>query len=304
MNIAYYIPTFNRPSVLQKSLETLLNNTDITPNEVWIIDDGSSPDMRMGLAKFSIEQSNNMRIPFNLIQHGLNYGIGYTFERIYNLMRQNDDLDIACIMESDYIWRKDWLKDCLAVLEASPNTLSVAGTDHPDMYDKDKTHRIFPEIMTECFGKDLARRNELYVPYDLQTDSGVIKVQGVSNSCGCSVIYWKRLKEAVQALELAGKIPKNDFWRRMDRAFNKGVTHDSRKNASDGWMSSTVSMFGEMYMELKGETNGFPFLSICDYSLSEHLCGGGVNGLIVPEGQTFVHSPKWKQEYLEKNPRL
>ena len=41
----------------------------------------------------------------------------------------------------------------------------------------------------------------------------------------------------------------------------------------------------------------------CDYSISQHLCGGGVNGMIVPEGSTFVVSPKWKDEYLDKNPR-
>jgi hypothetical protein len=50
-------------------------------------------------------------------------------------------------------------------------------------------------------------------------------------------------------------------------------------------------------------SKNFPFLSICDYSISEHICGGGVNGMIVPEGQTFVCSPTWNNKYLKENPR-
>jgi len=303
MNISYYIPTFNRPQILQQSLNTLFENTQIKPNEVWIIDDSSTNELKKSLLDFSFKSKN---FPINLLIHGSNYGIGYTFERIYNLMRQNDDLDIACIIESDYIWRKDWLKDVLDVFEASPYTLAIAGTDHPDMYDRSKTHSTFPDIMKECFDEDLKARNNLYVPFDLNTNSGQIKVQGVSNSCGCTIIHWKRLKNVIKILEESNKIPYNDFWKRMDRAFNKNITHDTRKHASDGWMSSTISKYGEMFLENQNINiyNTFPFLSICDYSISEHICGGGVNGQIVPEGYTFIHSPTWDNTFLTKNPRI
>jgi len=302
MNIAYYIPTFNRPYVLQQCLNTIFQNTEIYPNEVWLIDDSSDNELKKSLLDFSFKSQN---FPVNLLFHGFNYGIGYIFERIYNLIRQNDDLDIACIIESDYIWRKDWLKDVLDVFEASPHTLAIAGTDHPDMYDRSKTHSVFVDIMNECFGEDLKARNHLYIPFELNTNSGKILVQGVSNSCGCTIIHWKRFKNVIKDLEINNKIPYNDFWKRMDRAFNKGITHDTRKHASDGWMSSTISKYGEMYLEMNNIdiTKNFPFLSICDYSISEHICGGGVNGLIVPEGQTFIHSPKWDSHFLIKNPR-
>ena len=304
MNIVCYYLTYNRPQILKESFFSSLNNTEITPKEIWIIDDGSEAKLKSALLDYSNEYSPK-GTPINLLIHGNNYGIGYSFERLYNLIRQNDDLDIACILESDYIWRKDWLKVVIDVFDASPNTLAIAGTDHPDMYDVSKTHSTFPDIMKECFGEDLKSRNYLYIPFDLQTSSGKIQVQGVSNSCGCTMIHWKRLKKVIKKLEDSKKIPYNDFWNRMDRAFNKGVSHDTRKNASDGWMSSTISKYGEMYLELENldlKTN-FPFLSICDYSISEHICGGGVNGLIVPEGRTFVHSPKCDSKFLLENPR-
>lgn len=303
MNISFYFLTYNRPKILAESVYSAINNTSIKPNEAWIIDDGSLPNMQQALLEFSLKYSD--KFPINLLLHAKNYGIGYSFEKLYNLIRQNDELDIACILESDYIWRKDWLKDCIEVFKASEHTIAIAGTDHPDMYDRKKTHETFPGIFKECFGEDLKSRNDLYKPFDLDTESGKIKVQGVSNSCGCTVLHWKRLKETIKSLEQSKKIEYNDFWRRMDIAFNKDLPYGTRRNASDGWMSSTVSKYGEMNLELNNIdlSKNFPFLSICDYSISEHICGGGVNGMIVPEGQTFVCSPTWNNKYLKENPR-
>jgi glycosyltransferase involved in cell wall biosynthesis len=301
MNIAFYILTYNRPIVLQACIRSLYGNTSIHPDESWIIDDGSEPDMQRALLELCIQRRN-----INLMASGRNYGIGYSFERLYNLIYQNDDLDIACIIESDYIWRKGWLEDVCSVFEASPHTLAIAGTSHPDMVDRQKTHGTFPDIMKEIFGEDLHARDSLYVPFDLETQVGKIKVQGVSNSCGCMMLHWGRFKKVIKELEEDKVNLVGDYKRLMDRAFNKGITHDTRKNASDGYMSSIISMYGESYMtfhEIDIKKN-FPFLDICDYSISEHVCGGGVNGMIAPEGTTFIHSPHWSQEYLEVNPRL
>ena len=133
-----------------------------------------------------------------------------------------------------------------------------------------------------------------------------MKIQGVSNSCGCKIIHWKRLKSAIKNLEDNKVVPFNDFWRRMDRAFHKGQGRKARRYASDGHMSCTISKFGEMNLLLNNVdiTKNFPMVSICDYSISQHICGGGVNGLIVPEGATFINSPKWDDKYLKENPRL
>jgi glycosyltransferase involved in cell wall biosynthesis len=299
MNIAFYILTYNRPNILQACLQSLYGNTSITPNESWIIDDGSSPEMQRGLLEFGLRRN------INLILSTKNYGIGYSFERLYNLVWQNDDLDLACIIESDYIWRKGWLEDVCAVFEASPHTLAVAGASHPDMIDKQKTHGVFPDIMKEIFGEDLHARSSLYVPFDLKTSVGNIKVQGVSNSCGCMMLHWGRFKKVIKELEEYKINPIGSYKLLMDRAFNKGITHDTRKHASDGHMSSIVSMYGELSMAFHSIdiTKNFPFLNICDYSLSEHVAGGGVNGYTIPEGSIFSPSPHWKNEYMITNPR-
>jgi len=300
MNINIFMPTYNRPTILTNSLTTLLENTEVKPNDVWLIDDGSEPAIKRGL--FEMATKNQ----FHLVIHGRNLGIGHSFERIYNLIRQSENLDIACIIESDYIWRKDWLQDCLDVFEAHPEAICIAGTDHPDMYDHHKTHHTFVQLMVEQFSVDLEGRVHMYKPFDVDTPHGKIKIQGVSNSCGCQIIHWRRLSKVIDYLEKHGLIPVGDYWKRMDRAFNKGITHDTRANASDAHMSGTISMYAEMYMKHRGVdlSKNFGFVSICDYSISQHVCGGGVNGRIVPEGQTFVVSPKWNNDYLTKNPRV
>lgn len=295
MNIENFIITFNRPKIASASIQSLLGNTKVPIRQNWIIDDCSELEFKTALFNFSVHNK------INFMSHGRNMGIGYTFERVYNLINQSEDLDIACIIESDYLWRKGWLEDIVAVFESDKNIIGFSGTDHPDMYDIQKTHNTFPNLMYEQFGRDLSARDNLYKPYEVNTKLGKIKVQGVSNSCGCMIINWKRLKIIIKELNL-----EKDYWQYMDRAFNKGITHDTRKNASDAYMSQTISMFSEMHMKANNIdiTKNFGFVSICDYAISQHVCGQGINGMIAKEGETFINSPTWNDEYLNKNPRI
>ena len=296
MNVTFIVLTYERPRILQTCLQTLFLNTEIRPVETWILDDGSSPPLQDALLKLS--QDHRLKgNTINLILGGRNYGIGYNFERAYNIMRQSDS-DIVAFIESDYIWRKGYLEDVLAVFEASPWTVAIAGVDHPDMYLREKTHRTFVDLMKEQFGKDLGARDSLYIPFDLDTRLGKIKVQGVSNSCGCQLVHWGRLKQLLDDEDL-----EKEYWKWMDRAFHKNGTGD-RRLASDAHMSGTLSFFSEKWMKRFGVdiTKNFGMLSIIP-SISSHICGGGINGMIVGEGETFVVSPTWRDEYLTKNPR-
>jgi len=301
MKIAFIIITYNRPSIAKLSIKTLFYNTNIRPNEVTIIDDSSEQEYRNYLFNFCSQ--NN----FNFISHGKNLGIGFSFEKAYSTMREYEDVDLVCFLESDYVWRKGWLEDVVSVFEASPYTIAISGCNHPDMYDRNKTHNEFVKLMVDQFGYDLKSRQHLYEPYKLKTKTGEIEVQGVSNSCGCQIVNWKRLKEIFSLNIFNDPIynsTENFYWNFMERAFHKNNT-GNRRHASDAHMSGTLSMFAEKYMLHKGIdiSKNFGFLDICDYSISSHVCGGGINGMIVPEGSTFVGSPKFKTEYLEKNPR-
>lgn len=284
---------------MSQCINTLFNNTSIKPKETYILDDGSNPDIQKGILQFAQDYSNVS--PINVYLNGRNKGVGYQFETAYKIADSLEDIDLVCFIESDYIWRKGWLEDVVAVFEASPYTIAIAGCDHPDMKDRSKTHGEFCKLMVDQFGRDLNARQFLYKPFKLKTKRGEIEVEGVSNSCGCQIIHWQRLQSILNRYD-----HQRDYWKWMDRAFHKNGT-GSRKFASDAHMSGTLAMYSEGNIEAQGEdiSRFFGFLNICDYSISSHQCALGINGKIpgIKEGETFIISPSWDNKYLNEDPR-
>ncbi len=296
MKLLYIILTFNRPNITQQCLTTLFNNTSVRPDEVWILDDCSDPQMAEGLSKIGLN-SRGSPFPINTTQYNKNYGVGWNFEMAYNIVRMKSP-EIVCFIESDYIFRKGWMEDVQAVFRAAPHTIMIPGVDHPDMYDRNKTHNEFCKLMVDQFGEDVEARQHMYAPFQLDTEVGNIKVQGVSNSCGCMILHWGRIQSMIKSLNI-----EQEYWRWMERGFHKHG--GERRFASDAHMSGTPTYYWEKWAKGRGLdlSKTFAALDICDYSISEHICGGGINGMIAPEGFTFVSSPNWKQEFLVKNPR-
>lgn len=316
MDVTTILFSFQRPRVLEAALKTLLRNTKIIPKDFYILDDGSDKNLQQELLK-CVWDINDQFCPAHLYLAAKNRGISYNFELGYNIMRASESNGIFAFIESDYIFRKGYLEDVIAVFEASPYTIAIAGVDHPDMVDRQKTHGTFVNLMTEQFGEDVQSRSNLYNEFELETTRGKIKVRSISNSCGCMFIHWGRLKKILKegdiknnALNQFGGIGMSSiystekYWEWMDRAWNKHNPPD-RKYASDGHLSCTLTYFAEKYMidNHVDISKNFGMLSISDRSISQHLCGGGVNGGNYPEGSTFVISPTFHQEDLDKDPR-
>lgn len=291
MDLLYIILAYERPQILNQCINTLFTFSNPKPDEVWILDDGSSPNIRKALLDLQVRSGNE--IPINLVLNSKNYGIGWAFETAYNILKMKNP-KVAGFIESDYIWRNEFLKDINSVFQAAPNTLAIPGVDHPDMYDEEKKNITFPDLMKEQFGVDVSARDFFYKPFKLDTDRGEIEVQGVSNTCGCHFLHWERTQKFLFD-ELGAE---KEFWHWMDRAFHKWGNTD-RSRASDGHISGTLTYLWEQWAKKKGLdlSKEFCFLDICDASISQHICGGGVNGQIVPEGQTFVVSPHWPENF-------
>lgn len=294
MNLLYIVPTFQRPKVLSRCLETLLSNGH--PDELWILDDGSDPGLRHNLVEFQVATSQHF--PTNLVLCGRNYGIGWNFENIFNIIRWKNP-KYYFLVESDYIFRKGFLDDVNAVFDADPYVVALPGCDHPDMYQKEKTHGTFPNLMREQFPTDVAGREHMYIPYDLETKVGKIQVFGASNSCGCMFVHWERFQNILRDLNA-----EKEYWGWMDRAFNKQPGGD-RRNASDQHLSCSISWYWTEWAKKHNIdiTKHFPFLNICDFSIASHICGGGCNAGGYPEGTTFVGAPHWNVSYTLENPR-
>lgn len=289
MDLLYVILTFNRSKVLSSCINTLMNNTSIKPDEVWLLDDGSGHQLRRGLLDLNISHE------FNLVLNGKNKGVGVNFEMAYSIIRQKNP-KIVGVIESDYIWRNEFMEDIQAVFEANPYTIAIPGCNHPDMYDRSKTHGSFCDLMKDQFGKDIDARQFLYSPFTSETKVGPIKVQGASNSCGCLFLHWERLQQFL----FKDLGVEQEYWRWMDRGFHKwGNTN--RRYASDAHMSGTLTWYWEQWAKKNNIdiSKHFAWLDICDHSIANHLCALGLNGCIpgIQEGQTFVGSPVWPENY-------
>lgn len=311
MHLLYIIYTYNRPNILQACLQSLFNNTTVHPDRVVIIDDASETKTKCNLFNFALENTINSGIcPIDFMSFNRNVGYGWTAELgIFMLHYFNPQY--AMVVESDYIFRKGWCEEALAVLEAKPEAVGLSGYSNPDYYDKSKTEVMFPQIMREDFGTDLAHREFLHKPMDLETKLGKIQIQGTTNCCGTFMLDWTRIQQLVRKfLEIKNKV--------FDRCCNKQIG-GNRRFFADGVFTHGLSYYwylshakknsqpNQLTMDFANQNffeNEFPWLDICDYSIANHVNGGGnLNGRLAQEGQSFVSSPKWKNEYLTTNPR-
>lgn len=298
MDLMYIILAYQRPTVLANCLNTLFNNNKVRPDLVYILDDNSDLNVQSSLLQFYLD--NKTQFPVNLVLNGANLGVGHQFQTAYNLMNQHNP-KTCMFVESDYIFRRGSVDDMLAILDASPYTLAMSPVSHPDMYSRDKTHKLFPELMKEQFNEDVQCREFMYAPYELETSRGKIKVQKISNSCGAAMYRWDRIQKYIFD-DLGAK---DEYWKWINRACHVG---SDRSRASDQHMSSTITFLGEQWAKKNGILlkDYAAFLDCCDYSPSQHVCGGAtsLNGKIVPENSTFVVSPVWMDWTLDRDPRL
>ncbi len=288
MDVLILILAYQRPIVLRECVRTLFQNTKIKPRLVYLLDDNSDAPIKQALYNFA-ETTTAQGLPVNVVSNYINLGVGHQFQTVYRLIEQHDP-EVALICESDYFWRNEYLEDIEAVFEASPYTIAIPGTDHADMYQPHKTHGEFPKLMIDDFGADLIARNHLYKPFKLSTKRGDIDVFGVSNSCGCQILHWKRIKQFIFE-ELGAE---RDYWDILKKGFHVG---GDRSRASDAAMSGVHSFLWEKwaYYTVKEWhsdffSKNFAYLNILP-SISFHAANQGINGKLdprlYPEGGSF-----------------
>ena len=261
---------------MKESLRSLMSNASVKPQNLFLLDDCSDPKVQVGLAEFALN-SRNAQTAIHLYLNGRNMGVGNQFQSAFNIVKQVDP-DLVIVSESDYYYRAEWLSDVLSVFEFAPYTIAIPGMDHQDMRLPEKYNDIFSKLMIEQFGEDIKGRPFMYKPFDLITDRGNIKVFGVSNSCGCQILHWNRIKRFI----FNGLGAEQEYWKHMERGFHVGL---DRSRASDGHMSCVLSFLWEKWA-LKNNidiSKNFGYLNIADASIAFHACNGGLNGQLDPE---------------------
>jgi hypothetical protein len=282
MNLLYVVFTYNRPQVQYLFWDSLNECTKVRPNHTVVIDDGSEPYVKNYL--YNLACDNN----YDLILNGTNKGYCHNWLTAYHLVKQFNP-DLVFFLESDYIFRNGFMEECSAVFDALPNLWAINGFSHPDFNDKEKIKEWFSRVTIEQFGSDIKSRDNIYAPFDLETNIGKIGCQYSSHSCGTFLLNWRRVKENIDIdTELTPIIY---------RACENG---EFGRVINDGMISGGLSWLWDNKINSEGDKNhASAFIDICDYSIAAHVSGDGVNGKGIPEGQTNVLSPTFPQNYKE-----
>lgn len=284
MKLLYVIFTYNRPQILNECLQTLFKNNSTRPDKILFVDDGSNLNLKMALIQNQVQSS----IPIDVISLNPNAGYGVAFEfAIKNVEVYNPNY--VFFIESDYVFSKNGIDTVMDIFENNEfgrNAVGFSGYDNPDFHIPEKTKNEFPPLMLKDCGEDNLNRDIMYSPFKQQTKFGEIDLEFVSNSCGTMYFHWSKIHEFIKTYP-------EEYKKWVD-----GITlkyGPSRKPINDAMMSHGISwIWNKWALANNIDRNKYAALLNIRPSVANHINGGGINGMIVPEGTTFVTSPTWK----------
>lgn len=287
--ILYIIFTHNRPKALGVCLESIFNRNETRPDRCLIIDDGSDAGLKKELMDLSL------RAKFDYFSINPNVFYGRAFEMGLKLCEAINPKYVFFI-ESDYEFRQNGLDQVLDVLENTEygrKALAVSLTDHPDYENLDKINNVFPRLAEENGLIETRDFTRMYKPFDYNGKYGRIKVEFVSNTCGCVVFSWQKM-----AFFKEEYLDKYNYW--FDKSVDKGK---EKRCLNDGCLSIGAALMWQEYYKDIGFSplvdgtvteNCGAILNIKP-SVGQHYCSGGINGKLsgFEELSTFVGSPSW-----------
>ena len=109
--ISAYVPCYNNEATIEASVHSLLNQT-LKPNEVFVIDDGSTDQTRERASSTGVE----------VLTNGENFGRGYTRARAVD--RAKFEFILCC--DATNILEPDFLEKTLPYME-NPEVASISG---------------------------------------------------------------------------------------------------------------------------------------------------------------------------------
>lgn len=116
--ISVVIPTFNRPHTLKRAVASVLKQT-YTPEEIWIIDDGSTDDTTRLIASFQEKYPPlyGLKTTRKGVSHARNVGI------------QRSQAPWVAFLDSDDEWRPEKLERQVDLLSKRPDLKIIHGEE-------------------------------------------------------------------------------------------------------------------------------------------------------------------------------
>ena len=271
----------NRLDMFEQCLNSMFSNTNFQFSEILICNDGSNRGTTKRILDYVYEHSGIKDV--NLMHFSRNQGQGCILEFILNYATYKNPKYLF-LLEQDYIWRKNWAEEAVAVLQNSTGTIMVPATSHKGYYKESAKYKTWPKSILDHFGDDPLPRKLMFKPFDLKIKNNKelqirekIKVQGVSNSTTCNIVDWRKFHKL---RENSNKIFNGNerFWKEAIRkACGIGNSFvDNRSIVDDGILSQGICYFWyKTYADKINKEKDFPILDICDHSIGNHLDVGG-----------------------------
>ena len=143
LTVSVVIPTYNRVEYLKKALKSLLNQSYM-PNEIIVIDDGSTDGTKEFLMRIS---KKNKLIRYYSQKNG-----GPSKAR--NLGIKNAKGDIICFFDDDQIAPKDWIKEIIKSFK-SGDIVGVGGPYIEEVEGENVYERYLKSIFAGSYSRKL-----------------------------------------------------------------------------------------------------------------------------------------------------
>ena len=109
--VTHYGSTPERSQLMRKSIESLLATLDY-PSEIIVVDNGDVLED----SKYLLDLATQGKIQ-HYLRNTTNMSFGYARNQGFKLA----DGDYICISDNDILFKKNWLKSCIDILEAYPD---------------------------------------------------------------------------------------------------------------------------------------------------------------------------------------
>jgi len=193
--VSVVIPTYNRASLVVRSIQSVLNQS-YSDFELLVIDDGSTDNTAGAVAGFSDQRVRYVRLPRNAgTAAACNVGIRMSRGRFVSFQGSDDE------------WLPENLAEHMSVFERSPDKLGVV---YSDMYRIRQSgsveYHISPTVVP---GRLVNPKSQFYEVYMLGSQSVVIK-----RECLDATGYFNETLPALEDLELFIRLSKRfEFFR-------------------------------------------------------------------------------------------
>jgi len=273
MKFLNIIFTHNRNNVMIKSLDSIFNNTLIKADKTIIIDDNSNEETKQYLLNFINE---NKSLNIDLFTNNQNEGYARNYWKAFNLLKFYNP-EYVFFIESDYIFRKNYLEECFELFDKLPDLFAVKGFAHKEYYNRAKIIPWFRDATIEKFNEPLRSWQNLYQPLVINTKYGNIQYMYGSHACGTILLNWEKINSVSTY--------------NIDRHILRACKNNEYNNIiNDGFISCLYAKIWDDYFNLRKNRNnesGIAFVS--DVSIATHLNSGGINhDGILEEGYSTV----------------